>query len=589
MGLARSISSSARIPELVASLLIARGIQTPDTVKAFLNTNFKDHFRKPNHLPGCDAVARFLYQSAKNGKKIVVFGDYDVDGMTSAVILCKTLKDLGARDVRYYIPNRLDEGYGLNAEAIANLKHDACDVIVTVDCGIACSAEARKAKELGIELLITDHHIPEAVLPDAVAIAHPQLVRYPADGNLVSAASLSEEQLVKAKRYPFPLLCGAGVALKIALRLGDLAVQDSKEPFSAGRVREIIVLATLATIADFVPLLDENRALVRTGLEILNAGPVSPGIDALLDVSKNKPDKKAIDSEFIAFQVAPRLNAAGRLGLAGLAVELLWSENRRRCRELADEIDKLNKSRKTMESKMQSEAEKQIREKYDPNNPAFVLDSLDWHRGVLGIVASRIAEHYHRPTILLARSKSTSSAVGSGRGMSGGNTFNLYGALKSCEHLLVRYGGHDAAAGLTIEAQNIETFRTTFCEYAAQNISEEDRTAELFLDGEFPLGAFTRGAVEQISLLAPFGSENAKPIFAAHGVSAENVRPMGKDEKHFQAEFRQGEVSFRGIAFGRSQWVEKLRSLSEPIDIAFKVGVNYGKIELDILDWRPAQ
>ncbi len=596
-GLARSISSVVRIPELVSALLVARGLQTPDAVRAFLSANLRDQFRRPHHLPGCDAVARKLHEAVASGKRIVVFGDYDVDGITSAIILCKTLRDLGSEHVRYYIPSRLDEGYGLSAEAIKTLKNEGCDVLVTVDCGINSLEEARLAKELGIALLVTDHHIPGPVLPEADAIAHAQLVRFPADGPLVSAASLTEAARLEAKKYPFPPLCGAGVALKIALRLGDLASQDKRAPLSPERIRELIVLATLATIADVVPLLDENRALVRTGLEILNNGSVSPGLDALADVAKGKQGSDAnrpeIDSEFVAFQMAPRLNAAGRLGQAGLAADLLMGENRRCCVELAREIDELNHRRKTMEHAMREEAEKLIREKFAATDAAFVLDGLGWHRGVLGIVASRIADHFHRPTIMLARSLD-GRVVGSGRGISSqtpsGGNFNLYAALQSCEDLLIRFGGHDAAAGLTIAADKIDEFRKRFVDYANRHIPDEAKTAELFLDGEFPLGIFSRQAVEQISLLAPFGAENAKPIFAARAVTPRNVRLLGKDGKHFEAEFCQGDIALRGIAFGHSSWVEEMRSCGGSVDIAFKVrlstfGSNFGSVELDILDW----
>ncbi len=591
-GLTRSISLSARVTELVAALLVARGLQTPDAVQSFLNANVRDHFRRPHFLPGCDAVAQALYQAVRVGKRIAVFGDYDVDGITSVAILCKTLRDLGANDVRHYIPSRLDEGYGLSSDAISALHHDGCDVIVTVDCGINSLDEALQAEQLGIELLVTDHHIPGPELPHASAIAHPQLVRFPATGPLVSAASLSLEQQENAKKYPFSQLCGAGVALKIAMRLGDLAVQDSKPPLATERIRELISLATLATIADVVPLLDENRALVRSGLEILNRCSVSPGLDALLDVSKGKQSNAEVDAEFVAFQMAPRLNAAGRLGQAGMAAELLLSNNPRRCAELAGEIDDMNRRRKTMETAMRDEAEKLIHEKFDPGDPALVLDGLDWHRGILGIVASRIAEHYHRPTILLARSLD-GKVVGSGRGLSG-TDFNLYVALQSCEDLLIRFGGHGAAAGLTIDANNIDAFRKRFVETVARRLSEESQTATINLDGEFPLGVFTRQAVDQIALLAPFGCENLRPVFAARGVTPQNVRLMGKDGKHFEASFRQGDVVLRGIAFGRSMWVEEMRAVTGPVDIAFKVrissfGSSAGNVELDILDWRVSE
>jgi single-stranded-DNA-specific exonuclease len=593
-GQAQFLASEASISDLLASLLIARGVLTADAAKAFLNTNLKDHLREPFLLPGCKDVAEKLLFAVKVKQKIVVYGDYDVDGMTGIVILRQTLKDLGG-DVDFYVPSRLDEGYGLNSEALERLAKEGANVVVTVDCGITSIEEAETAKRLGLTLLVTDHHTPERQLPAAAAIAHPQLVRNKdsKDDNKkwVSEQSLSLNEARKAERYPFPFLCGAAVALKVAWGLGQLAHEGPGKPVTAAfreRLKEMLGLAAMGTVADFVPLLDENRALVRGGLPFLTMPNASPGLRNLLAIAKFDKEKQPITSEYVAFQLAPRLNAAGRLGQAGLAVELLLSDDRERTAELATEIDHLNESRKRLERQIYKEAERQIFEKFSPDDPAFVLAG-DWHRGVIGIVAGRIADRFHRPTILLGKdSMGLNPAVGSARSVS---NFNLYNALQSCEAYLVRFGGHSAAAGLTIEAQNIETFRKAFCDVCAAGISEEERTAELLLDGTFPLGAFTPNAVKQILSLAPFGNANQSPVFAAENVTAQNVKPMGQEENHFSAEFCQGGVTLRGIAFTRGEWIEKMKPYSEPLDIAFKVKISSynGRVELNIVDWRRSQ
>jgi single-stranded-DNA-specific exonuclease len=330
--------------------------------------------------------------------------------------------------------------------------------------------------------------------------------------------------------------------------------------------------------------------LVKGGLHFLLPPCASIGLQSLFSVAKFEDKNKPLTPEFVAFQLAPRLNAAGRLGHAGFAVELLISDDPKRTKTLAEEIDLLNEERKSMERKILHEAEEQIQERFDPiADPAFVLAG-DWHRGVIGIVAGRLMDRYHRPVILLGKDKmGLSPAVGSARSVSG---FNLYDALKTCEEYLVRFGGHEAAAGLTIEDKNIETFRKMFCEVVAQRRTKEERIAELMLDGFFPLGTFTPLAVKQISLLAPFGSANPSPIFAAEQVTVNDVQSMGKEGNHFSAKFSQGGMPerdrLRGVAFHRSDWIEEMKPYNKPMDIAFKVRVSdfNGRVELDILDWR---
>jgi len=580
--------SSLRVPHLVAALLVARGIDTAEAANDFLNVNLKTHLLEPALLPGCEEVAQRLFHAIQNNQKIAVYGDYDVDGITGIVILYQTIADLGGA-VSFYIPSRLDEGYGLNSEAVEKLAKEGVKVIVTVDCGIGSCEEAKTAKRCGIDLLITDHHTPE-VLPDAAAIAHPQLVRW--NGKLVSPATLTADELAQAEQYPFPFLCGAAVALKVAWALGQLANEGLGKPVSEKfrkRLTEMLGLAAMGTVADFVPLHGENRALVRGGLQFLLPPTASLGLQSLLTVSRFGEHNKSLTPDFVAFQIAPRLNAAGRLGHAGFAVELLISNDPVRTKTLAEEIDRLNDERRSMERRIFHEAEQQILEQFDAvGDPGFVLAG-DWHRGVIGIVAGRLMDRYHRPVVLLGKDKmGLSPAVGSARSVPG---FNLYDALKICEEHLVRFGGHEAAAGLTVENKNIDAFRKAFCLVAAERISLEERIAEVFVDGFFPLSAFTPQSVKQVYQLAPFGSANPSPIFGAEQVTVHQVRAMGKEGTHFSAEFYQNGGSLRGVAFHRSEWVEAMRPYSSPMDIVFRVRISdvSGRVELDILDWRRSE
>ena len=578
--------SAAGVSDLVAALLVARGIDSVEAAKDFLNVSLKTHLREPALLPGCKEVAERLYHAIQEKEKIAVYGDYDVDGITGIVILHRAIQDLGGT-VSYYIPSRLDEGYGLNSDALIKLTKEGVKVVVTVDCGVGSHDEARAAKKYGIDLLITDHHTPDAKLPDAVAIAHPQLVRW--EGKLASPAALTAEELDRAEKYPFPFLCGAAVALKVAWALGQIAHEGLGKPVSEKfrkRLTEMLGLAAMGTVADFVPLHDENRALVRGGLQFLLPPTASLGLQSLFSVARFNEKQKSLTPEFVAFQLAPRLNATGRLGHAGFAVELLMSDDPKRTKTLSEEINRLNDERKSMERKIFHDAEQQILEHFDPiADSAFVLAG-HWHRGVIGIVAGRLMDRYHRPVILLGKDKmGLSSAVGSARGVVG---FSMFDALKTCEEYLVRFGGHEAAAGLTVEDKNIDAFREAFCKVAAERISKEERTAELMVDGFFPLSAFTPQSVRQVFQLAPFGSANPSPLFGAERVTVHQVRTMGRENNHFSAEFYQSGGSLRGVAFHRSDWVESMKPYSAPMDIVFKVRTSEynGRVELDILDWR---
>lgn len=570
-----ALQRAAGIPAVVAELLICRGVSDPVVARDFLDPKLSA-LRDPGLLPGCSLAAERIHAAVAARRRIVVYGDYDVDGMTGTAVLWLCLKLLGA-EVSYYVPHRVDEGYGLNGEAIRTLAADKAEMLVTVDCGIGSVAEADLARELGVELIITDHHEPGPKLPDAVAIVHPRL---------------------PGSDYPFGGLSGSGVALKLAWALCQ---QASGAKRVGARMKDFLVqavgLAALGTVADVVPLVDENRVLVRHGLESLANMPTL-GLATLMSLAKITPrkfpdGKTRLDTEDLGFQIAPRLNAAGRLGQPQLAVELLVTDRPDRAQELAQYIDGLNSTRQTLERSIQLAASKQAKEQFDPSeDAALVLADRGWHPGVIGIVAGRLAERFHRPVVMISWDKaSMRPGIGSARSVPG---FNLHAALAECDEFLMTHGGHAAAAGLKIEENQIEGFRGAFCEVAATRISLEQRVAELFVDVEAPLSAFTLSTVQQIERLAPFGQGNSRPLLCTTGVTLSGPpKPLGSTGHHLALMLSQHNVTLRSVAFGGSDWADELAAVEGTLDVAFRPVINNFRgrqsVELHLVDWRATE
>jgi single-stranded-DNA-specific exonuclease len=567
-----ALQRAAGVPDVVAQLLICRGITDPTKARSFLEPKLSDLY-DPETLPGCAAAARRIHAAVQARQRIVIYGDYDVDGMSGTAILYLCLKLLGA-EVSYYVPHRVDEGYGLNCEAVQSWAGRA-GLMITVDCGISGVEEAAAARQCGLDLIITDHHTIGPQLPEAAAIVHPQL-----DGT-----------------YPFSGLSGSGVAFKLAWALCQQASGAQKV---SPRLRDFLVqavgLAALGTVADVVPLVDENRVLVHHGLASLAQCPTL-GIATLMKIAKIQPKfngdgKSRLDSEDIGFSLAPRLNAAGRLAQAQLGVELLVTDRADRALELAQYIDQLNGSRQTLERSMQIAAKKLIDERFsEADDPAFVLAERGWHAGVIGIVAGRLAEKHHRPVVLISLdAMGTRPGVGSARSVPG---FDLHAALAACEECLLAYGGHAAAAGLKIDEERIDAFRTAFCEIVAGEISQQQRVADLLIDAEFPLSAFTAKTVGQIERLAPFGQHNARPLLCASGATLDGPpKTIGAGGRHLSLRLSQHGVTLRAVAFGQAEWAEPMMALKRPFDIAFRPVINsyQGRqnVELHLVDWREA-
>lgn len=563
-----NLARAAGLPSVVAQLLLARGIVDPLVARGFLDAKLTS-LRDPDTLPGVPQAAERIYAAIQDKRKIIIYGDYDVDGMTGTALLWRCLKLLGA-DVGYFVPNRLDDGYGLNDASLTRLASEGARVIVTVDCGVTSVAESRTCRALGLELIVTDHHMPGPELPDAEVIVHPRL---------------------PGSTYPFGGLSGSGVAFKLAWGLCQRASGAKRvAPAMKEFLLSAVALAALGTVADVVPLVDENRVLVRHGLVSLKERP-GLGLAELMRVTGLK-DKGALESEDFGFMLAPRLNAAGRFGQALLGVELLITDNPSRAAALAEYVNELNDSRQSLERSIYLAAQKQVKEKFDPEgDSALVLDGRGWHVGVIGIVAGRLAEKYHRPVILIAwDEQGAKPGIGSARSIEG---FNLYEALAACGHHLLKHGGHAAAAGLSIDEDKIDAFRSDFCEHASAELSAAHLIHELAIDGEFPLSAFTLKAVEQLDLLAPFGAGNSRPVWCATGITlAEPPKTIGGGQRHLSLRLVQHETRMRAVAFGGADWATELGEAEGPLEFAFKPIVNEYRgrrnVELQILDWRPA-
>ena len=560
-----TLQRAAGIPAVVAQLLLSRGINDPEQARQFLDPKLNG-LRDPAELPGTSEAARLIFEAIQANKKITIYGDYDADGMTATAILLRCLRLLGA-NVNFYIPHRIDEGYSLNAEALQTLANHQADVVITVDCGVASVAEAEVAKQLGLQLIITDHHQPAESLPDAAAIVHPGL---------------------PDSDYPFAGLCGAAVAFKLAWAICQC---ESEEKKVSDRMRifllQAVGLAAIGTVCDVVPLLDENRILARYGLDTLKANP-TVGLAALLRSTKLN-EKERLEGEDIGFTLGPRLNAAGRLGQAEIAIELHTTDSVERADTIAKYLDELNLQRQNLERTITRAATKQIKTLEDYENaPAYVLCDHDWHAGVIGIVAGRLADKHHRPVIVIAGDPlGVKPGIGSARSVAG---FNLHAALARCGHLLESHGGHAAAAGCRVLPQNVEAFREAFCQVAAEQLSQTDQTAELVIDGEASLQMLTRQIVEQIECLAPFGHGNSRPVLCASEVRLSGApKRMGATGRHLSMMFDQHGVKMRAVAFGGGDWEEELTKVEGPLSIAFRPVINNWRgrvsVEIHLDDW----
>ncbi len=549
------------VAPLTAQLLINRDVATSEVAEAFLDPRM-GRLHDPETLPGATEAAERIVRAIAEDRKIVIYGDYDVDGVCGTTILWEFLRLAGAKQLEYYIPHRVEEGYGVNPDAVAKIAGElGASLLITVDCGISALAEAKLARELGLELIITDHHTIGDELPAADVVVHPRL---PGSG------------------YPCGDLCGAAVAFKLAWQVAK-SFGDGKKasPHMRNFLVEALGLVALATIADIVPIQGENRVLVRQGLINLASKP-SVGLRALLDVSMKKPDAK-ISTGVVGFGIAPRINAAGRLEQASVAVELLTSRDPEDARRLAQQLDSWNQKRRDVERATVDEARKLAEERGNPHaGGAVVVGAPQWHPGVIGIVASRLVESFHRPTIVFAVGDKL--AQGSGRSVPG---FNLYEAIKECSSDLVAFGGHAAAAGVRLLPERLEDFAARFDAVCRARLTAEQKQRVLLVDAETRLDVLKMKVIEELARLEPHGMGNPRPLLSATDVLLVAAPKVFGDGTHLRMRFQQGATTLNAVAWNAPEKYRRLKADST-CAIAFHASINewngYREVQLEIKD-----
>ncbi len=556
---------------LVDRVLAARGLDDPAQRDAILNCSLLS-LHDPATLPDADKASRRILDALAAGETIAIYGDYDVDGITATATLYHTLRALDPNaSVLTYVPHRLDEGYGLNDNAIRELaEQKRATVIVSVDCGITAISPARTARELGVDLIITDHHNPasDGSIPEPFALVHPR-----APGSL----------------YPFHELCGAGVAYKLAWRLAVLHAgrPDGKASEPVRRLLlDLLAFTALGSIADVVPLVDENRVLTRFGMGRIKHSPFE-GLRALVAASGLDSDK--IDTDDVGFRLAPRLNACGRMGHAADAVELFTTATGARAEELAAQLARQNTDRQTTERRIVEQASQMAEAAgmTSPGTRAIVLRHADWHPGVVGIVCSRLAERFARPTLLLCDDGTT--VKGSGRSITG---FNLHAGLDACAEHLTKYGGHDAAVGMALESDRFDAFARAFIDHANRELCDDDLVTHLKADCAADASELTPETVEQLDELRPFGRGNPKVRLALEGAEIDrDAATFGGQAKHLGVHVRGvSGPALRCIAWNRGDDAPRMtRGRRIDLVVTPKLSSWSGKVEPVIEDWRPAE
>src|SRR6266850_1405530 len=550
------LAAALGIAPIVARLLCQRGLGDPEQARRFLNPSL-DQLHDPLRLADMRVAVDRIMAAIERRERIAIHGDYDVDGVTSTVILRRSLELLGA-DVMHFIPERLKDGYGLQPAAIERLHADGVALIISVDCGIRGADAAVRARELGVDLIITDHHEPDETLPPALAVINPK--RHDCS-------------------YPDKYLAGVGVALKV---VQALCTRTGRENLLPGFVK----VAAIGTLADVVPLVGENRVIAKIGLELLSKGPHKIGLRSLLDVCGLTG--KTIDSYHIGFMLAPRVNAAGRMSTPDIATRLLLASDESmgdEARALAEQLNSENIRRQQEEAEIVAQAKKIVETDLDVGSRTVIVVAGDgWHRGVIGIVASKLVDTFHRPAIVI--SIDGDMAHGSCRSIP---SFNMLAALESCGEVMAKFGGHKQAAGLTIETARIRELRARVNDFADGCLGPDDLRPRLWIDGALTFRSIDEQVVSELAALAPFGAGNPCPIFRTSRVEIVDG-PRRLKERHLKMAFRQEGRVFRGIAWRASERESFVAEHRAAIDLAFSLendtynGERY--LQLSIADFR---
>lgn len=527
----QNLARKHNLSKLVATILVNKNIIEDKDVNNFLNPTRHD-FHDPFLMPDMDKAVKRIKQAIENKERIVIFGDYDVDGITSTTVLKNFLIKRGA-NVSEYIPDRLNEGYGLNKEAIKELAEERFELMITVDCGISGIEEVEYAKTLGIETIITDHHEPGEILPNAIAVVDAKR---------------------KDNQYPFNQLAGVGVAFKLIQALSiDLELEEKE-------YLQYLDIVCVGTISDIVPLVDENRVIAKLGLKLVQVTK-NIGLRTLIETS----GYKKIDSSAISFGIAPRINACGRMGHAREALKLFLTENEQEARDIAKKLNEYNRQRQEIEKRIFDEALNQI-ENSQEDKEVLVLGKENWHHGVIGIVSSKITEMYFKPSILICFEDGIGK--GSGRSIPG---FDLYEALSHCDSNIERFGGHSMAIGITIDINRFEDFKKDFEEYA-HNSNISDIIPVINIDDEINLRDISISDVDQLKLLEPFGEANKMPLFMIRNLKIHSIRSLSEG-KHVKISLKDENFWIDAIGFNLGYLSNEYR-IGDKIDVVGNLEIN---------------
>ena len=532
-----SFSQKLNVPPIIAKILLDRGIDTFEKAKRFFRPR-TEYLYDPFLMKDMDRAVERVLRALKRGERILIYGDYDVDGTTSVSMLYLFLKELGG-DVYFYIPDRIREGYGLSEIGIRAAHKLGVKLIISVDCGVTALKEAELAKELGIDLIISDHHEVRERLPDAFALLDPK--REDCD-------------------YPFKELAGVGVAYKLLQAISrELGCEQQT-------LEEYIDLVAMGSAADIVPIIDENRILVKNGLEKLHDSD-KLGLQALIETSGLKGTE--IGTGQVVFILAPRINAVGRLGSAERAVRLLTTKNEQQAKNIARILEAENRNRRNIDEETLKQAVDMIEKKFDPEeNWIFVLALEGWHPGVIGIVASRIVERYYRPTIMIALEEGVGR--GSARSIPG---FDIYRALRESEDLLMGFGGHKYAAGLSIEEDKIDPLRERLNQVARRVLTQDQLIPKLRIDGELDFDQITPRFLKILKLFAPYGPQNMRPVFLSRNLQVVGT-PQVVGNNHLKFKVRQKGVVMEAIGFDLGDMIERLSPGKTYLDMAYVIDEN---------------
>ena len=544
----KEICDKYNLNKIIGKIIVNRNVTSDEDVRIFI-TPTRDDFHDPFLFKGMDIAVDRILQAINNKEKIIIYGDYDVDGITSTTVLKKYLQERGGI-VNTYIPNRLNEGYGLNKEAIKKIKEMGTDLIITVDCGISGIEEVKYAKELGIEVIVTDHHEVGEVLPDALAV-------------------------IDAKRkdntYPFNLLAGVGVVFKVIQAI------SIKLNLKAEEYLKYLDLVCVGTISDIVPLEGENRTIAKLGLMLIRVTK-NVGLRELIKSS----GYKEIDSNTISFGVAPRINACGRMGHEEEALKLFLAETKEEAVEVTKKLNEYNTLRQNTEKAIYEDAVSKIEKENIENKNSIVVGGYNWHHGVIGIVSSKVTEKYYKPSILLCFEDGI--AKGSGRSIQG---FDLYEGLTKCSEFLDKFGGHAMAVGLTLNKKNFENFKDKF-EKIAEEANIKEMVSTIYIDEEVKLKDISMDLVKSLSVLEPFGEANKVPLFLIKNLKIDSIRALSEG-RHLKLSLRDESVVINAIGFDIGNLAEEYK-IGDKIDVVGILEINsfngFSSIQINIKDIR---